>query len=113
MNDENLDLPDPLTAQQPVEKKSVFPTEWVYLSCFWLRPLQAESASLFLGVFAIYTQIDEILPWTDSSNGFSFLSHASVEIYAILIFIAVLIAWILSGWGNSPSICEFYRKTKR
>ncbi|MGA3882091.1 hypothetical protein ACPCYY_19910, partial [Bacillus pumilus] len=64
------------------------------------------------GCLAIYTQIDEILPLDGLLKRFSFLSHASGEIYAILIFIAVLIAWILRVGVKALQYANFTAKRK-
>ncbi|MDM5296999.1 PH domain-containing protein [Bacillus pumilus] len=64
------------------------------------------------GCLAIYTQIDEILPLDGFMKRFSFLSHASIEIYAILIFLAVLLAWILSVGVTSLQYANFVAKRK-
>ncbi|MEN2452809.1 PH domain-containing protein, partial [Bacillus sp. JR_15] len=53
-----------------------------------------------------------ILPLDGFLKRFSFLSHASVEIYAILIFIAVLIAWILSVGVTALQYANFTAKRK-
>ncbi|BBP87295.1 hypothetical protein BsIDN1_09130 [Bacillus safensis] len=50
--------------------------------------------------------------WTGSSSSSLFLSHASIEIYAILIFLAVLIAWILSVGVTALQYANFAAKRK-
>ena len=50
MTDEAGDLPGHLTVQNLCRKKSMSPIVWVCQNCFWLRPLQAVSESLYPGV---------------------------------------------------------------
>ena len=50
-------------------------------------------------VFALFSQIDEVLPMDWLYDRFSFLKHASIGIYAVIIFIGLFIAWLLSIAG--------------
>ncbi|MCY7451008.1 PH domain-containing protein [Bacillus altitudinis] len=111
MNDEN-DLPDPLTAQQPVEKEISVSYRMGIPELLLAATTSSGIGVIISGCLAIYTQIDEILPLDGFLKRFSFLSHASVEIYAILIFIAVLIAWILSVGVTALQYANFNAKRK-
>ncbi|MFS0656917.1 PH domain-containing protein [Bacillus sp. 179-C3.3 HS] len=64
------------------------------------------------GCIALYTQIDEILPLDGFIKRFSFLSHASFELYAILIFLAIFIAWVLSVGVTALQYAHFTAKRK-
>ncbi|MGR8015168.1 PH domain-containing protein [Bacillus sp. RM3] len=112
MNDENLDLPDPLTAQQPVEKEISVSYRMGIPELLLAATTSSGIGVIISGCLAIYTQIDEILPLDGFVKQFSFLSHASVEIYAILIFIAVLLAWILSVGVTALQYANFNAKRK-
>ncbi|BBA75052.1 MULTISPECIES: PH domain-containing protein [Bacillus] len=66
--------------------------------------LMAASTSGGIGViisavFALFSQIDEVLPMDWLYDRFSFLKHASIGIYAVIIFIGLFIAWLLSIVG--------------
>lgn len=66
--------------------------------------LMAASTSGGIGViisavFALISQLDEVLPMDWLFDKFSFLQHASIGIYAVLIFIGLFIAWIFSIAG--------------
>lgn len=68
------------------------------------EPLMAASTSGGIGViisavFALFSQIDEVLPMDWLYDRFSFLKHASIGIYAVIIFIGLFIAWLLSIAG--------------
>ena len=113
MVDENGDLPhDPLTAQQPVEKEINISYRMGIPELLLAATTSSGIGVIISGCLAIYTQIDEILPLDGFLKRFSFLSHASVEIYAILIFIAVLIAWILSVGVTALQYANFNAKRK-
>ncbi|WP_353853757.1 PH domain-containing protein [Bacillus sp. Bos-x628] len=103
---------DQLFKQEPVEEE-------LHVTYRMKAPelLLAASTSSGIGVIisgclAIYTQIDEILPLDGFVKRFSFLSHASIEIYAILIFLAVLIAWVLSVGVTALQYANFVAKRK-
>lgn len=51
------------------------------------------------GIIAFITQFDEILPLEQIYERFTFLNNAGVEIYALLVFIGLIIAWFLSMIG--------------
>ncbi|MGM0877275.1 MAG: PH domain-containing protein [Bacillota bacterium] len=64
----------------------------------------AASTSSGIGVIlsaivAFLSQFDEFIPYDDIINRFEFLSNASFTLYAVLVFIAFFIAWILSIIG--------------
>lgn len=66
--------------------------------------LVAASTSSGIGVIisavaAFVSQFDEFIPYDQIINRFDFLTNASITLYAILIFIAFFIAWILSIIG--------------
>lgn len=66
--------------------------------------LVAASTSSGIGVVlsaiaAFLSQFDEIIPYEDIIHQFEFLENASLTIYAVLIFIAFFIAWVLSVIG--------------
>ncbi|MGQ8966569.1 PH domain-containing protein [Bacillus subtilis] len=66
--------------------------------------LMAASTSGGIGViisavFALISQLDEVLPMDWLFDKFSFLQHASIGIYAVLVFIGLFIAWIFSIAG--------------
>ncbi|MEK5496013.1 PH domain-containing protein [Bacillus sp. FSL M8-0077] len=113
MVDENGDLPhDPLTAQQPVEKEINVSYRMGIPELLLAATTSSGIGVIISGCLAIYTQIDEILPLDGFLKRFSFLSHASVEIYAILIFIVVLIAWVLSVGVTALQYANFNAKRK-
>lgn len=66
------------------------------------------------GIVAFVTQFDEILPIEEIYGRFSFLENAGLEIYALLIFIGLFIAWILSMVGVLLKYANFtvIRKNK-
>jgi putative membrane protein len=51
------------------------------------------------GIVAFVSQFDEILPFEEIYRRFSFLENAGFEVYALLVFIGLMIAWILSMIG--------------
>ncbi|MEK3938131.1 PH domain-containing protein [Bacillus sp. FSL R5-0431] len=113
MLDENGDVPhDPLTAQQPVEEEMNVSYRMGVPELLLAATTSSGIGVIISGCLAIYTQIDEILPLDGFVKRFSFLSHASVEIYAILIFLAVLIAWILSVGVTALQYANFTAKRK-
>ena len=64
----------------------------------------AASTSSGIGVIlsaiaAFLSQVDEIIPYEEIFSRFEFLTHASFTLYAMLVFIAFLISWILSIIG--------------
>ena len=66
--------------------------------------LVAASTSSGIGVIisavaAFVSQFDEFIPYDQVIDRFDFLTNASITLYAILIFIAFFIAWILSIIG--------------
>lgn len=66
--------------------------------------LVAASTSSGIGVIisavaAFVSQFDEFIPYDQIIDRFDFLTNASITLYAILIFIAFFIAWILSIIG--------------
>lgn len=66
--------------------------------------LVAASTSSGIGVIisavaAFVSQFDEFIPYEKIIDRFEFLTNASITLYAILIFIAFFIAWILSIIG--------------
>ncbi|MGG4490321.1 PH domain-containing protein [Metabacillus idriensis] len=72
----------------------------------------AASTSSGIGVvlsaaFAFFSQFDELIPFDDIIDRFSFLSNASITVYAILVFIAFFIAWILSIIGVCLKFANF------
>lgn len=74
--------------------------------------LMAASTSGGIGViisavFALFTQIDEVLPMDWFFDKFSFLQHASIGIYAVLIFIGLFIAWVSSIAGMMFKYANF------
>ncbi|MEI4789632.1 PH domain-containing protein [Bacillus sp. FJAT-53060] len=111
--DENSDVPhDHLTSHKPVEGE----VNVSYLMGVPELLLAATTSSgigvIISGCLAIYTQIDELLPLDGFAKQFSFLSHASIEIYAILIFLVVLIAWLLSIGLTALQYANFAAKRK-
>ncbi|MDR0140235.1 PH domain-containing protein [Metabacillus idriensis] len=72
----------------------------------------AASTSSGIGVvlsaaFAFFSQFDELIPFDDIIDRFSILSNASITVYAILVFIAFFIAWILSIIGVCLKFANF------
>lgn len=113
MVDENGGTPhDPLAAHQPVEKEINVSYRMGIPELLLAATTSSGIGVIISGCLAIYTQIDEILPLDGFIKRFSFLSHASVEIYAILIFMAVLIAWILSVGVTALQYANFNAKRK-
>ncbi|MGG3623614.1 PH domain-containing protein [Bacillus gobiensis] len=66
------------------------------------------------GIVAFVTQFDEILPIERIYERFSFLNNAGLEVYALLVFIGLIIAWILSMIGVLLKYANFtvIRKNK-
>ncbi|TYS32325.1 PH domain-containing protein [Bacillus pumilus] len=113
MVDENGDVPhDPLAKQQPVEEEINVSYRMGVPELLLAATTSSGIGVIISGCIAIYTQIDEILPLDGFINRFSFLSHASIEIYAILIFLAILIAWILSVGVTALQYANFTAKRK-
>lgn len=74
--------------------------------------LVAASTSSGIGVvlsaaFAFFSQFDELIPFDDIIDRFSFLSNASITVYAVLVFLAFFIAWILSIIGVCLKFANF------
>jgi len=74
--------------------------------------LMAASTSGGIGViisavFALISQLDEVLPMDWVFDKFSFLQHASIGIYAVLIFFGLFIAWIFSIAGMMFKYANF------
>lgn len=74
--------------------------------------LMAASTSGGIGViisavFALISQLDEVLPMDWLFKKFSFLQHANIGIYAVLIFIGLFITWILSIAGMMFKYANF------
>ncbi|KXZ22953.1 hypothetical protein AXI59_07405 [Bacillus nakamurai] len=63
-------------------------------------------------VFALITQIDEVFPMDWLYDRFSFLKHASIGIYAVIIFIGLFIAWLLSIAGMMIKHANFQVEKK-
>ncbi|PCK23012.1 hypothetical protein CEY02_02365 [Bacillus pumilus] len=111
--DEHSDVPhDHLTAQKPVEEEVNVSYRMGVPELLLAATTSSGIGVIISGCLAIYTQIDEILPMDGFVKQFSFLSHASIEIYAILIFLAVLIAWILSVGLTALQYANFAAKRK-
>ncbi|MFX0112880.1 hypothetical protein ACOJ2L_20145, partial [Bacillus pumilus] len=76
------DVPhDPLTAQQPVEKKINVSYRMGIPELLLAATTSSGIGVIISGCLALYTQIDEILPLDGFLKRFSFLSNASGEIY--------------------------------
>ncbi|MCO4851914.1 PH domain-containing protein [Bacillus vallismortis] len=74
--------------------------------------LMAASTSGGIGViisavFALISQLDEVLPMDWFFDQFSFLQHASIGIYAVLIFIGLFIVWMFSIAGMMFKYANF------
>ncbi|PLR65891.1 PH domain-containing protein [Bacillus sp. UMB0893] len=74
--------------------------------------LVAASTSSGIGVvlsaaFAFFSQFDELIPFDDIIDRFAFLSNASITVYAVLVFLAFFIAWILSIVGVCLKFANF------
>lgn len=110
---ETGDMPyDHLTTQKPVEKEIHVSYRMGVPELLLAATTSSGIGVIISGCLAIYTQIDEILPLDGFVKQFSFLSHASFELYAILIFLAVLIAWVLSVGVTALQYANFSAKRK-
>lgn len=74
--------------------------------------LVAASTSSGIGVvlsaaFAFISQFDELIPFDKLINRVSFLTDASITVYAIIVFLAFLIAWVLSIIGVCLKFANF------
>ncbi|WP_420976911.1 PH domain-containing protein [Bacillus vallismortis] len=74
--------------------------------------LMAASTSGGIGViisalFALISQLDEVLPMDWFFDQFSFLQHAGIGIYAVLIFIGLFIVWMFSIAGMMFKYANF------
>ncbi|MCW1837140.1 PH domain-containing protein [Bacillus xiamenensis] len=101
-----------LTVQKPMEEEVNVSYRMGVPELLLAATTSSGIGVIISGCLAIYTQIDEILPLDGFVKQFSFLSHASIEIYVILIFLAVLIAWILSVGVTALQYANFAAKRK-
>ncbi|MGE6632104.1 PH domain-containing protein [Bacillus sp. NPDC077027] len=115
-NTNTLETGEHTMAAEPIEEPVEAPVKVSYRMGIPELLLVASTSSgigvIISGCLALYTQVDEFLPMDGLLNRFSFLSHAGIEIYALLIFIALFFAWLLSVGVTALQYANFTAKRK-
>jgi putative membrane protein len=82
------------------EERPQIPTYKMEVKDLFVAASTSSGIGVVLSAFAaLLSQIDDFIPYKDIFNRFEFLSNGSFALYAVLVFIAFLIAWILSIIG--------------
>jgi putative membrane protein len=88
-----------LSEDQSVEKQEL-PTYKIEPKDLFVAASTSSGIGVVLSaIVAFLSQFDEFIPYEDIINRFEFLTNASFTIYAVLVFVAFFIAWILSIVG--------------
>ncbi len=87
-------------SQDDDEKEIELPTYKISKKELLIAASTSSGVGVILSAIAAFiSQFDEIIPYEKIYDQFDFLANASFTIYAILIFIAFVITWILSVIG--------------